>query len=682
MNDTPFKNPSEFNYEEVVFKKLLGRLYEMPKEVREMYWNNIRGKDRIYQYLYILSQLPVPMYYFTLGIISFEQADEMSRIGMEVFMNRVKNKVEKAVNPDELDPYQYQIYRRLLLEIEEKTYCVDALGSLLDLGVSDTEVKELYPTVKEIITEMMNRDFDRYLPLALRFKPDYFEAVENFRNLCELIVETEQEVCHVDFQDVLHVSPCVVKGNKHETMIRRLELISDVLSFVSQRNELTEQFVKTKGYWKQIMDYNCRRSLKELANLPQNERYPEINIRLKRMSSVLEEFFPRKIAAKEASVLMSYLIINGRRILLEASQTEEDKLYRSLWYNKSIGFTAAMEKTVEKNPSYDIDLSGLSCLFQLLQQKKSSPEFGENQESLKSEQVQPYEIALVHFNYLKRLYYAKKEQSIPEINKAIFGAMRDYEILYLMGVLSKQDYQWCCHAKEMIQYNEEERAIKEASIKEIFISLMDQKPGVILPLKKEHIDVMEQIRLAGSLYERAYMDDCLMTRIDLSYPNPFSNICDFNQSPLRSEGLMLEDLILLMHDISQEPLETNQVLRGILNSYWQETVSALHDLPIYPGKEAGDMSLRIEENKQLFDIKSSDVAESVNNRLVSYKQLFYDIRHDILVKYESNPSLRLVALNRFEAYVHPFEEMGKHFARRHQNKVILKKGNNQNSKDN
>jgi hypothetical protein len=88
------------------------------------------------------------------------------------------------------------------------------------LGVSYEELDGFEPSVEETFTYLLKHDFERYLPLALRFKKEYFNLVDNFKEMAVLLTENESGNKWLSIQNLMIKDSCIDPDDPKKTRIK------------------------------------------------------------------------------------------------------------------------------------------------------------------------------------------------------------------------------------------------------------------------------------------------------------------------------------------------------------------------------------------------------------------------------------------------------------------------------
>ena len=592
--------------------------------------------DPIHKKLFKVYNLPEIYTYFMLGIVTKQQADDIAEITRGIFNERALVLLEREFSQHLFEnngfaSEQIEEHYALYQEAQRtKDYSkLNVVQILMDLDVHPLEIDKLVPSVKETITLLMQHNFDENVRLSLRFKKEYFNLVEEVREAIKLILDNKSGADFLALHDVLPDSTCKVES-KDMTRINRLTLINDIFQATFDDVPFTKEIIQARILLHQMIYASLQKSLKDLDNLPTNKNYTEITPQLKWMSRYISKNIPKSKVLEKEEENMAFLASMARYMLKKFTNSKSSRAYYLNWFDQSYGSTQQ-----EDNAHLTMRL----------------PVFRPNKyviDSLNDAEKEEF------LNELYEFYYSVEDQVANNHDKRVsYSVCSDVELLYAMGVLTPLEYSTALEKMESMLT--EETLEKDVNIMVVCEALQKSNIPMYLPLNKKIMDTMHQIRLASEVLDSSYIYHNIESKSDVYHRSEGKiTLYDMEKNPLKVEGEMLKIVLDIATDLPEMALESNDVVKKIVNSYWKQSAQQLNDLQLFFEKTHGDISQRISLQKSLFEIKDEEMVETVSNRLSNYPKLFHLIREGIMMKYENNYPKRNRALTYFEKIVEPF----------------------------
>ena len=627
-------------YHAQVFDDLSKHVERKYKEEAEEYEHWFEGVAKEHHGLVYMEKLPDIYSYFIMGIVTKDQADEFRMIQKALFRQKGMQKLheifdqyveeQNGVLDEELET-AYELYKT---GNETGNYNgLNLNNTLLMLGVSDEEIETFEPSVDETFTYLLKHDFDKYLPLALRFKKEYFNLVDNFKEVATLLTESERGERWLTIQNLMVKEPCIDETDSKKTRINKLTVLLDVYAAMDDYivGERSKDFIKAKILLQQMIFATYQNICQELEDLPENKKYSEVTPQLRSMCRYFSSLYPKTDVLKNEEKNMAFLANIARSCLKSATKHPHIQDYYIKCFDARFGTNAEADEKLSKR--------GVS---RFLLSKKTP-------ETMLQSEFEEYK------SYLLCKYFDLDERKINNADtRCAFGVCSDVEILYAMGVLSNFEYEY---ALETIEGNNWDRENYDKSfISSVNKLLEKENPPFYLPVTKKQMDVMRQIRLAGELVDAHYLYDNSVFDGNGNYKDkaPSSCLYDYQKNPLRAEGKMLETLLSLMHALPEENIQESESLKAIVNSYWKESTQQLNDLVELERGRNPVLAEQISYQRGLFSLKKDDEKETVENRLKYYPKLFSLLRDGVNRCYigGKQKSLRRIAF--LEKEIAPF----------------------------
>lgn len=615
------------NYYKTVFLELeeyVNRKYKDDSEELDNFFGKVPSH---LQGLVYVAELPEVYSYFILGIITKEQANELRIVQKNLFK---KNGLQKL---DEIFDTYMQEHDGMVAEIIEEQYeayktgnetgdynNLDLNSALLNLGVSEYEIEDMEPSIQETLSFLLNKDFDQYLPLSLRFRPEYFELVENFRELAIFLTDIESGEKWLSIQNLKIPDTCDSDSSSKIT-INRLTVICDIFSIMRKYiNQDKAKDFKKATILLQKMIYACyQKTLNDLNNLPANKHHAGVTAQLRAMSRYFMSLYPATNTLKNTDKNMAFLANVARSCLLTATPSKNIQEYYLANFDKQFGTTQLQ----------DTQLSGFHVTTLPLRKKIPDTMDKELFDDFKAD--------------LMKRHFEDEELSINNYDeRCIFGVCTDVPLLYAMGILSNFEYE---QAIEIDKENQDQDMSDVGSfILNIKNKLEKENPPFYLRISNEHLKTMQQIRLAGSLIDSHYVYDNAKHELSINYNDKTAStsLADYQKNALHAEGVMLDALLPLMKGLVEENIQSTRTLQRILDSYWKESTQLLNQLALSEQVKNPDISERICHQKELFGLKDDEPQESISNRLKYYPVLFQMIQRGLNRTYTGGTQKRSI----------------------------------------
>lgn len=651
------------------------------KQMRHEIFKNVRSLPRGMKYVYAMAQMELPTLAYMWGIITLDERKELEMVRQEIQNSRLDNLFGNIETDNLTHSQQVRLQKILDATIEQGRVFFTEEDQRL-FGISREELAHCNVTYNEVFKELLTDDKylidatgmpnDMYTNIAKKFKFEYFEKLNEFQLIIDFINERcfgEQEINLVN----LNANTNILNVYGPDKLQSELDCTLGIINYFENREIALPAIQKSMFYWQKVALGYFKKIAREIGELPPHDTFPEIGKNLKSSSEALMTLFPN---AKETdiSVCRDLLLFYVREALKEQAIKDKTLSGALEWYDKNFAGHTQIHKLSPQQQAYEKEIAKkvktLTLFEKILANNPNIPlakvntldESTVSEASLaKSEHTNsPTELqrVLSELEKLKERYLADDERTQHKANRAVFSFMSDEELLYMMGVFNQEEYLLCsAHKYKQIQQNNQ-HAIREQFITEIFDQLLADESIPALPLKKEYLETMEQIRLAGRLYQALYTDNTPDT-LDLLGAHPFENEYTQADSPLRREGLFLEDMIMLGCHLEGRK-KPNQYLVKLVDSYWEESIGQLLNLPPYKGRPNVRQQLR--DNLILFNLDPT-MKKSERNRVYCFKNrrdmytsLLSQYHYEICVEYDANKANRLRALTAFGKYTIPFEK--------------------------
>ena len=620
--------------------KHVKRKSEEDPEVYDMADDWFDGISKEHHGLVYAARLPDIYNYFILGIITKDQADEFRLVQKALFRENGMQKLHEIFDQyveeqnGDLDEELETAYELYKTGNETGNYNgLNLNNTLLMLGVPYEELESFEPSVEETFTYLLKHDFERYLPLALRFKKEYFNLVDDFKEMAALLTENESGNKWLSIQNLMIKESCIDPEDCKKTRINRLTVLSDIYMVMDEYigGSKSKDFIKAKILLQQMIFATYQDIFQSLDALPANEKYSDVSIQLKAMCRYFAGLYPKTDSLKNEEQNMAFLANVARSCLKTATKHPHIQDYYIKCFDMQFGSTAKEDEALSKRGVTRFPVT------------KKIPEV------MKQSDFDDYNSLLLN------KYFDLEERKINnEDFRCGFGVCSDVEILYAMGVLSNFEYERAVDAIEKNEWDRED--FDKSLILKVNKQLEKDNPSFYLPITKKQMDVMRQIRLAGELVDAHYLYDNLVFDGNGDYKDkaPAACLYDYQKNPLRAEGKMLETLLSLMHTLPEENIQGSESLKAIVNSYWKESTQQLNDLVELERGRNPVLAEQISYQRGLFSLKKEDEKETVENRLKYYPKLFSLLRDGVNRCYigGKQKSLRRIAF--LEKEIAPF----------------------------
>ncbi len=681
------KTKAKRGYIEEVSQTLFHEFMKLPKDERKAELELIAGSERHIKYIYALADMDIPMLAYVWGIIPYDAAKDLQSVKQMMEYENFDNALD-LVDVDELDDEQHSLYLQMVESINDGNIDFDIPEQLEKLGLPEDVISKCDLSYDDVFQKLMmdeqyhvdadGKSNNMYNNIMRRFKPEYLKKLSEFKQVISLIRDRRFDEAETDLSDGA-IIPTFEKSPETSQLVHELDITSGILNYFGNHDLDSPEIVKSIYYWEKIAQgYFCR-IVKEMGYLPEHQQFPEIKERLKSVSKAFDSFFPK---AKEQDVeICRDLLMDHIRQALKENIHKQCCTPKALeWFDKHIKTDLNKKELSEQQITYEKTINDrvAQCMYLIKEViKKMAPLTTEQpeQSDLKpvgktsdsvaqdvyadvsfSEQTE-LQKAMTEMDVLKNKYLSDDERYQIGGMRAVFSFMRDYELLYMMGVFNQEEYYLCkAYQDEYIQQRGA-LGIQERTVVDIFNKLLEQPNSHLLPIKKEYLAAMEQVRLASLLYQDIYTDNTV-DKMCLLFDSPFENDYMAADTKLRQEGLFLEDMVLLTRHLEGTKRKNNYVVR-LVNSYWEESIRQLSELPAYQGRP--EVIKQIRDNMVLFesdsnmDKKNQKKQHSFKTRRLLYQRLLSQLHYEICEKYVSDLNKRARALSAFARYLEPFE---------------------------
>ena len=623
---------------------LLNNFLSFSKDKRKYLYELLKNESRPIKYLFALSNLPESFSTFAWGILRLEEADEVE-YQQKVYEFLNIHKLLDEIPEDSLNQKQSEILSELFSTLRETSDITDYHNDFLQIGLSSEQIKNCHISLKKTLSEMVTEDED-YLDLAQKFRPEYFDILAQFNQLIRLMIA--RRFPNESVNEAILTNTISNPQTADELLLTRLETAHYLFGYLEENHPESAERLSALIDWEQIARTHFTNLCQKMSKVPQNKTYPEVTKNIRERSKQFMSFFPKQLTKQQINSKINNMLL---KLLICLHAIELDPISKKNlieWFKK----TVQLPKNINQSQQQKEDLLTLSKLSYIAQLQNEQIDLSKTPERIEEKEQQELKLLAQEMLRFAQSYLTDEDKKTEQGSKALYSFISDYQLLYVLGVFDYNDYK---KAEEQ-QYTTIERnnqpAIRNCSISEIFNKLLEE--DYILPLKKEYLDGVEQLRTASRLYQALYTDNA-NNPIDLLKNQPFENEYTAGKTPLQQEGLFLEDIIYLCKTLYPNP-QQNKLLNEIINSYWNETIHNLKNLPTYDSKP--EILPRIQRNLKYigYPFYQEDTPTTFDNRKEKYFELLSDIHYTICQQYENVPPKRQAALYHLATYTQAFEK--------------------------
>lgn len=620
-----------------VGQKLLREIVSnMPHDVVQMHAYNVRNMSREMKYLYGLMLFKEPMSGYLWGMLSFEEADELCYAYRTILNEKTYNWL-KEMDASDLSAEQEELRQATMNKIAEDKP-INREMILSKLGFSKEKINECYLSFAEMLNHLLLKvDFDMYIDMARCFLPSYFPAMARFNKSKLLLLENHfnQKI------EEQHQGFSFGDENIHPTdkLLYRLDAINNVIITLREQGSTNLRIEKINQTWKRLAETCFYMTAQKMGELPVNEFKRFVKPKINEVSKAFMGFFDNPLPENKIEGTMKKLI-QDTYTCIDKSVTDKEKKNEML-----NSFEAVIGVPYQKKKSSDKMI------------KSSS--FGMKAEQLALEKLW----IKSEFEALKKKYLTEVELQDKDSCRAVYAFMTDSELLYMMGVLTKAEYEACCkYQDKVVEYNGFQ-ASESRSISEIFEILLDlpDEESVILPLKKEYLQKADQIRQASKLYQALYTDNYRPALTDILPENSEYNYLQKEYSPFIREGVFIENMVYTAHHAMQMSVYSSK-LPELIDNYWLEAVKDIELLPhnpdhLYMKDTFQFCSLRFNEPSQEQDLIPDMPDCTAQGRKLLHEIAMSQLHFSLCELYANNYAERAHILNRYCHYIKPFQSL-------------------------
>lgn len=606
---------------------------------------------------------------YILGFMSADEAFEIYDVQKQMERGRLSGVIHQTMRTKNINAHSLKILKQFKKSLQSNKPV--SLDDLALLPVSSEEIESCSPALNDVIAEMQEINNSAspgiYDEILKKLKSEYEVPLQQFVDLSTLISARYQN-------QLLFLPEHLNEQTKYQKNI-------NVLSYFHNATVLTsspKQLKKINQLWFQAAYALCTRLVDDIERLSQKDENKGM---IQNHCRELKQMLPAPLQKQAFQTLMQELtglmrqqIIENAPLLLNSFDT----------YFQSNGTNLTLNAD-QKAPEQ-------------IKQPES------NAHHTSKEQIRQVWQKLLDI-------YTMENFSNPN---AAFSMFHDYEILFFMGILNKEEYDLCekYHQKtktilikkvepadeeknplqeqngdetpetddyvadddnenaeaandyadddndnendEEAEY-EPETVYEDRTMPEIFEVILDapETNYYALPLKKEYLTAANQLRLAGTVaYHLCDSDAELMP--DSENAEPYAGYATLQEV----EGHFLKGLITVA-----KKLENNQgIMKNLTllsDSYWTESVLQLSQLPSYPGRP--DISRRVKESVKRLNNLPKNKLSNFSKRRPVYMQTIFEIGNALAEKMvQKDNKIKCIEGNkawyRFKEYTKIFEE--------------------------
>ncbi len=633
----------------------------MPRAARKSIVENMQYQSRPVKYMYAYTCLPLPLQAYIWGVISYEDAIKLIDTKVRVECENLEDILSKSPN-EYLTEKQKYMFDNILKTHDPVMFRYDIRVILDELDVDHATIPQLSLTYPQFFMRLMTDekyDTDTHVNILRRFEKQCLPIFEQLHQAMGLYVDRELGLTDIEDDFLKHED--VIKSKGKDEILEQLELICKILDWSELREFQTEAQLKCAYYYKHATQALVTRLIKEMQTISTEFSSYDVASKMQQTGTVLASFLPKGYD-RRLEIYMDLLLLHARETLKDGAKDKAEEQYLLQQFDKIVNKPLLQKLSTKTHKKIDSEATYMARQILNLSQlifescyKTSLPPKSENVPDVsKSGGTADLEIVMDEFLKLQDKYLSNADQYDINKLKSVYSFMNDSELMYIMGVLNHNEYRTCQQYQTSTNEETGEVVSWEQPITDLFAEMLNAPEGLPpLPLTKENVEAMEQIRLASRLYYDMYMNDG-PARIDLVNGSIFEN--DYKAAPtlLRQEGLLLEDLILLNQETGSQI--TQDILRDLVVSYWNESVSRLLKMK-HPEKRP-EIQSRVRKNLILFhaDVdKVKGCCDCFRRRKVLYPYLIALIKHDVLKTVEDDYVHRNHIFEKVCAGLKPFE---------------------------
>ena len=623
---------------------LLNNFLSFSKKERKHLYKLLKDESRPIKYLFAINNLPESFSTFLWGILRLEEADEVE-YQQKVYEFSNIHQLLNEIPKDSLNQKQSKILSDLFDTLRETSNITDYHNDFLQIGLSNEQINNCHLSLKETISKMVMED-DGYLDLAQKFRPEYLDILAQFNQLIQLMITRRFPSESVN--EAILTNTISNPQTADELLLTRLETAHYLFGYLEENHPESAERLSALIDWEQIARTHFTNLCRKMSKVPQNKTYPEVTKNIRERSKQFMSFFPKQLTKQQINSKINNMLL---KLLICLHAIELDPISKKNlieWFKK----TVQLPQNINQSQQQKEDLLTLSKLSYIAQLQNEQIDLSKTPERIEEKEQEELKLLAQEMLRFTQSYLTDEDKKTPKGSKALYSFMSDYQLLYALGIFDYNDYKQAEDKQYTTQEHNGKAAIRDRSITEIFKCLLDE--NYVLPLKKEYLDGVEQLRTASRLYQALYTDNA-NNPVDLLKNQPFENDYTAGKTPLQQEGLFLEDMIYLCRTLYPNP-QQNKLLNEIIDSYWNETIHNLKDLPAYNSKP--EILPRIQRNLKYisYPFYQEDTPTTFDNRKEKYFELLSDIHYTICQKYENVPPKRQAALYHLATYTQAFEK--------------------------
>ncbi len=643
---------THLSHVEEVGKIILDYFKKMPHSVRRTIANDIVGTCRPIKYMYAYTGLPLPLQAYVWGILSYKSATQL--IDMKLTMECEDYDKISQSSDSHIEQFRQALVHDNATRLNPSLFQSDARVLLSEMEVEPEIINQISMTYPQFFTRLASDskyDSDALWEMFCRFENGRLSLLGKLNRAISLYIDGELQLTESNKNFLENTQP--IKETGIDEILAQLEITKDLLDWVHSRGIETESQFKFSYYWKYTVHAITSYLINEMIVSARHSKYSDIRIKGQELGTAFSDFFA-KGCHKRLEAYRELLLMYARETLIDSAKNEVEETYLLNRFDAIIGKSisrkerTSTQKRIETETNHIIQK--VIHLMQLVEEERAVSESTEQVSD-----VTELEVAIEEMSVLKEKYLSEDERYDVNKSKSVFSYMSDSELLYIMGVFNQDEYNACQEYQVTEDTETQETIIYEQPIVDIFTEMLNsdtKKP--LLPLTKEVVETMEQIRQASFLYRAMYVDNA-ESRIDLVNGSIFENDYEAGPTSLRQEGLFLEDMILLNQHLGGTV--AHQLLQELVVSYWNESVARLVQMKLPESRpEIGE---QVKDNLVFFDTDVSTLKEcqdSFKQRRTVYPYLLALMRHDVLKRMENDYGNRNAVYTKVESYIKPFEK--------------------------
>ncbi len=622
------------------------------------------SKDEIdFQGFSVLSD---PEFYYACGVFPEECLETLRVEWQTLFREKALAYVREYLEPHEFSGESATVLKRLedLCLCPQNSVTNDfTLWDMEKLDIPSEVVASFYPKMDEIVFSLVEKDYDRYLPIIKYFNGDMYHTMDSVRLAMRLYAQYAKRDSGTI--SLMHAPELLNKDELADEYIKNLYRISAAVNIITNLSATHPVIVDIYQDLGQVCRSLCAREFAALKTMDASVSYPEAAERIALVSDYYQAVFGTSVSDEVWKRDILNLALNVRYVLdkITDCSARKDTLFI---YDKSIGL-----KFDEKNYYKQWDLKrhalGKPCFV------AGDGLCAENDTPLSADAKARYrkELSAVwnYWGFVDIFETGEADELLEYVDEAVMALpeMEDelgsldeqisgLRAMYLLGLLTTEQEKRIAFEEDSLDDESAFRTIIKP-IEELMAWVETWNFAPDIPQNPDVIRMVTRFMSAVTLYARRFHDDPQDFKITPGTREIYcatGAIPDWRENGLDAEVTTLLGFIGLLNelDVDRKNTELHRNVDNLVRNFYAITLNGLWLLASdMPERQKSQMTVALEalekfEDKTAFTPRISQVYIAVTD----------GIRQLIDTSYPVGSDSHSTALAEFDKWVRPVKQ--------------------------